>query len=107
MGKIDLTAKIAELREELFAQRRTQQLPKHRVDWFFLRERWNWYSDGFRLLVLKVAGITENIPLEKYSKAEKRAIALAIIDINTFAKADQDYIAREKGKWQRLYQADE
>lgn len=104
---MNIANRAAELREQLLAQRRQQQLPKHRVDWFFLRERWNWYSETFRLLVLKVAGITDNLPLEKYSDIEKRAIALAIVDIHIFSQSDHDFIAREKSKWQKLYQADE
>lgn len=99
--------RFAEEREKLLARRREKQMPQGHRDWFFLRERWNACPDSLRQTVLKVAGIPHNHPLEQYSNTEKRAIATAIVDIHTFAKADGDFIAREKGKWQRLYQANE
>lgn len=95
------------LRSALLAQRQAAQKPKCKRDWFFLRERWNRYTDEMRDCVLLVAKLSENKPLEKYSDTEKRAIAMAIITINTFAQADHDLIRNEKSKWERLYQPDE
>lgn len=94
------------LRAELFAQRQAAHKPKGKRDWFFLRERWNLYTDEMRAVVLAVANIAENKPLEAYSHPEKRAIATAIVLINQFTQADRDLIRNEKQKWERVYKAD-
>ncbi|KAE9535310.1 hypothetical protein A1D25_05025 [Ursidibacter arcticus] len=82
-------------------------LPRGKRDWFFLRERWNLYSDDMRSIVLAVARIETLQPIELYSNTEKRAIATAIALINAFSESDKALIAKEKHKWEKLYQPEE
>lgn len=81
--------------------------PKNKQDWFFLRERWNLYSDDMRSVVLAVANVSENKQIEAYTDTQKRAIATAIALTNAFADADRALIGKHKAKWAKLYQPDE
>lgn len=97
----------ASLRSQCWQTVASRGKPKQKRDWFFLRERWNLYSDEMRSVVLAVAKIEENKPIETYTDTEKRAIATAIALANAFTDADRALIAKHKAKWERLYQPDE
>lgn len=97
---------IAGLIAQWWQTKVNQFKPKGKRDWFFLRERWNLYSDEMREIVLAVAKMAENQPIERYSDKEKRAIATAIALINAFAEADQALISQHKAKWEKLYEPD-
>ncbi|MDH2998079.1 hypothetical protein A1D22_09345 [Pasteurellaceae bacterium LFhippo2] len=93
---------VRKLRAELHAESSESKKAKTHTDWFRLRDRWNAYSEDHRLFVLKVANISELLPLEKYSDTQKRAIEWAIRDINTYSRFDFYIIRRLKRVWARL-----
>lgn len=87
---------------EALQRAKSEQLPKTADQWYLLRERWRCYSDDYRSLVLRLAGIAEVLPLEKYSDTQKRAIAMAIADMRTFAKFDEAVIGKTHKRWHSL-----
>lgn len=97
-----VSAWAEKLINQITAGHKNQCLPKNREDWFLLRERWNRYTAEHRALVLRVAGIEGDFPLDRYSDTQKKAIATAIADVNAFAKADFALISRIRKLWRDL-----
>lgn len=78
------------LREQVHGTMQAKYAVNTRDKWFALRECWNRYPREQRLVVLRFAQIEgEPRPLESYSDAEKRSIALAVRDMRFFSQVDR------------------
>lgn len=92
----DVSEWAKSLLRQIDEDRVKEKLPRNRQGWFLLRERWNLYSQWQRSLVLCVANIEQDLPLERYSDEQKKQIAYAIAQIHSFSKADEDLVGKVK-----------
>ncbi|MBF0786209.1 hypothetical protein E4T80_12120 [Muribacter muris] len=98
----DVAAWTSKMLNQMTANYQAKYVPDSRQAWLFLRERWNRYTPEHRRFVLKVAQISEELPLESYSVLQKRAIAQAIADIHAYSEMDKGLMYRLRRLWRNL-----